>query len=100
MNMSNGEKPRYIVRFRTARVQREIDSLTEREGERVRLAINELSLDPRPRGCSKLDDNTFRIRVGVWRVIYIIHDRDRIVDIAAVRRRSESTYRDIRKFSD
>ena len=58
-----------------------------------RSAAKELAaLDPRPPGCLKLtgSDNDWRIRVGGWRVLYTISDRAGIVDIAAVRHRSDA----------
>jgi mRNA interferase RelE/StbE len=40
-------------------------------------AIGKLVIDPRPQGCRKLfgEMNTYRIRVGVYRIIYEIEDR-------------------------
>jgi mRNA interferase RelE/StbE len=35
-------------------------------------------------------DNLWRIRVGEYRVIYFIDDRGRILDISAVRHRSDA----------
>ncbi len=44
-------------------------------------------------GVVKLRDRAHRIRVGPWRVIYVIDDAERIVFIKAVRRREKDTYR-------
>ncbi len=43
---------------------------------RVATAIEKLSMDPRPPGCRKLtgEISTYRVRVGVYRVIYEIED--------------------------
>ena len=40
-------------------------------------AIEKLAIDPRPQGCRKLfgEVDTYRVRVGVYRVIYEIEDR-------------------------
>ena len=44
-------------------------------------------------GVVKLRDNAHRIRVGSWRIIYIIDDAERIVLIDSLRRREKDTYR-------
>jgi mRNA interferase RelE/StbE len=55
-------------------------------------AIERLATNPRPKGCRKLEgaDNLWRIRVGDYRVIYSVDDARRIVDIIAIRHRSEA----------
>jgi len=54
--------------------------------------IEALALEPRPRGCRKLygEENLWRIRIGDYRVIYAVYDKEQIVDIIAVRHRSEA----------
>ncbi len=46
---------------------------------------------PRPPGVAKLEGATdlWRIRVGDWRVVYRVSDRDRLVDVVAVRHRRD-----------
>ncbi len=39
---------------------------------RIDEAIDALAENPRPRGCAKIDENLFRIRVGEYRIIYTI----------------------------
>jgi len=43
-------------------------------------SINSLSIDPRPVGVRKITGfrNTFRIRVGSYRVIYDVYEKDNI----------------------
>jgi mRNA interferase RelE/StbE len=46
---------------------------------------------PRPPGSKKLKGaSTWGIRIGDWRVLYEIDDAKKIVDIAAIRHRSEA----------
>ena len=49
--------------------------------ERIRQAIRELASEPRPIGHKKLTgyENLFRVRVGDWRIIYAIEDKQMIV---------------------
>ncbi len=63
--------------------------------ERIQSAIDALSYDPRPPGCQKLQSQVYRIRVGDWRVIYVVLDSpEYVVIISKVALRNEQTYRD------
>ncbi len=79
-----------IVFARSAR--KELLSLRAPVGERVLRRIERLSAAPRPRGCRKLVGavNLWRLRVGDYRVVYAIDDERRLVDIIAVRHRSDA----------
>jgi mRNA interferase RelE/StbE len=55
----------------------------------------ELEGDPRPRGCRKLFDNIYRIRIGDYRVVYKIDDERRAVAVGKIARRRENTCRDV-----
>jgi mRNA interferase RelE/StbE len=52
--------------------------------------IFELAENPRPFGCIKMSgfDNLYRIRVGVYRVIYTIEDNILTVEVVKVDHRS------------
>ena len=83
----------YRVRTHNRRVDRELDSLSPQTYDRIAEAISALANDPRPRGTIKLGDNIYRVRVGNYRIIYLIDDVAQLVSIGAVRRRNEATYR-------
>ena len=55
--------------------------------------ILNLKNNPRPHGVKKLKGSLHRVRVGDWRIIYLLSDEDRLVSILDVARRSESTYK-------
>ena len=62
--------------------------------ERIQRAIDALAYDPRPPGCQKLQSHAYRIRVGDWRVIYVVLDSpEYVVIISKVALRNEQTYR-------
>ena len=84
------------VRFRSRRAAREFDALSQTDYRKIRAAIAQLASDPRPSGSVQIFGNIFRIRVGRHRIIYLVDDGERTVDIGGVRRRSESTYRGVR----
>lgn len=95
--MSSKERPVFDVRLRSRRVQRELDSLGEGEYQRVAAKLSELSRDPRPENCQKLagDEGIYRVRVGYIRIIYLIDNHNRRIEVGGIKRRSERTYRRI-----
>lgn len=76
----------------TPLAQRHLDKLPDRDLERVQTVLRDLREDPRPRGTRKLRGPIHRIRVGDWRVIYAVFDRDRLVIVGKVARSSEQIY--------
>lgn len=59
--------------------------------QRIQTKINELAIEPRPNGVKKLqgDDNSYRLRVGDYRVIYEVVDNVLIVTVIKVGHRSD-----------
>jgi mRNA-degrading endonuclease RelE of RelBE toxin-antitoxin system/predicted RNase H-like HicB family nuclease len=56
----------------TGAAQKELDKLPKKSAAKILEALRELRDEPRPHGCKKLvgTKNTFRIRVGDYRVVY------------------------------
>ena len=54
-------------------------------------ASERLEEDPRPVGCRKLvgSDTSYRIRVGDYRVVYLIEDAVCVVEVERVRHRKD-----------
>jgi mRNA interferase RelE/StbE len=79
-----------IIFARSAR--KELESLSDRLGERILDRIEGLATDPRPQRCAKLvgADDLWRIRVGDYRVIYAINDGEQLIDVIAVRHRKDA----------
>jgi mRNA interferase RelE/StbE len=76
----------------TPRAQRELDDIGGNELERISAAVQELGKNPRPHGMRKLRGPIHRIRLGDWRIIYAVFDKDRLVLVDKIARRSERTY--------
>jgi mRNA interferase RelE/StbE len=59
--------------------------------QRIQTKINDLAIEPRPNGVKKLqgDDNSYRVRVGDYRVVYEIGDDVLIVTVIKIGHRSE-----------
>ena len=94
--MSANEPPVFEVRLRSKRVQRELDGLQGIDCERVIGKLRALADNPRPQGCEKLYDAIYRIRVGGFRIIYLVDEQNRRVEVGGIRRRSERTYKGIK----
>lgn len=75
---------------------KEVSKLPTTVRERVIAAIERLGDTPRPPGCKPVKNTapgTYRIRVGDYRIVYLVRDNDRAVIVARVTRRNESAYR-------
>ena len=72
-------------------ILKEIKALPKTDALRVSQAINNLSGNPRPRGCLKLEGEPdfYRIRIGMYRVIYSIKDNELIVYVIKVANRKD-----------
>ncbi len=75
---------------------KDLDSLSESEYRRIDEKIIALAGEPRPSGCVCLGASVFRIRVGPWRVIYIVDDIHKQIGVSRVKRRKEDTYKKLR----
>ena len=83
--------PEYNITFaRSAR--KELESLDSPIVVKIFRSIENLSLCPRPHNCVKLrgGGGLWRIRIGVYRVIYFIDDDKKLVDVIAVRHRKDA----------
>ena len=76
----------------TKRAQHELDKLSGDDLERVVAAIRGLRDNPRPHGVKKIRGPIYRIRVGDWRIVYAVFDKDQLVIVGKVARRTKRTY--------
>lgn len=75
----------------TKTASKELENLPTQVVNRIIPAIKNLGEDPRPSGAKKLKggQDTWRIRIGDYRVVYAIDDAIRIVDIRKVGHRKD-----------
>ncbi|QNJ57934.1 RelE-like toxin [Gordonia phage Hitter] len=61
------------------------------EQKRIRSAIDALTADPRPHGVTKLSGSTdsYRIRIGNYRVVYTIDDGELVIVVVRIAHRKE-----------
>ena len=81
---------RYSIEIKRS-AQKELDALEDVLFTRVDRKILALADNPRPAGCRKLQGyrDQWRIRIGDWRVVYIIDDAAKLVCVTRVAHRRE-----------
>ena len=57
--------------------------------ERIIEKFDEISKDPRGTDSKKLDDATYRVRVGDYRIVYHVNDAEDTVLVTRIRHRRE-----------
>lgn len=81
----------YQITFKES-ASKELQRLSKSVIKKIIFSINELSENPRPSGVKKLKDsneNLYRIRVGDYRIIYVIDDGIKIVNIRRIGHRKD-----------
>jgi mRNA interferase RelE/StbE len=71
--------------------RKELEALSDELLARVVRKLEALGAAPRPAGCRKLKgyEDQWRIRVGDWRVVYIIDDAAKLVSVTRIAHRRE-----------
>jgi len=75
----------------TSSAEKELHRLPNNVIARILPRLEQLVSDPRPPGCKKLKggDNEWRIRIGDYRIVYVIDDTARTVDVTRIAHRRE-----------
>jgi mRNA interferase RelE/StbE len=81
---------KYAVELK-ASARKELERLPAKLVQRIFPRLEALATEPRPAGCKKLKggDNEWRIRVGDYRVVYVIDDAKQLVTVTRIRNRSD-----------
>jgi mRNA interferase RelE/StbE len=80
----------YRIEWRNS-ARRELRKLPAEIISRIIIMVDSLESNPYPQNCRKLQgsENTYRVRVGAYRVIYEIYNEHLIILIIRVRHRRE-----------
>ena len=71
-------------------VQKDLNGIPKKDVTRIVKAIGALAMDPRPPQSRKLSgEEKYRLRCGVYRVIYEIEDEELIVCVVRARHRKD-----------
>ena len=81
---------RYALEIKQS-AQKELDALDDALFKRIDRKILALADTPRPAGCKRLKGykDQWRVRVGDWRVLYIIDDAAKLVSVTRIAHRRE-----------
>ena len=70
-------------------ITKDLRSIPKRDVRRILKRIEALRDDPRGEGCIKLSaQERYRVRLGVYRIVYEIHDNELVVMVVKVSHRS------------
>jgi mRNA interferase RelE/StbE len=80
----------YTVQVKPS-ARKELEALPDKLLARTIKKITSLADTPRPAGCKKLKGyaDQWRVRVGDWRVVYIIDDTTKLVSITRIAHRRQ-----------
>jgi mRNA interferase RelE/StbE len=79
----------YSLNF-SKRALKELTKINDPFYSNIKIAITNLTENPRPKGCKKLKGRDgYRIRVGNYRIIYDIFETELIVDVIDLGHRKE-----------
>lgn len=79
---------RYEVRI-SASADKALAGLPGILRQRIIEKFVEISKDPRGTDSKKLDEETYRVRVGDYRIVYHVSDKERKVVVTRIRHRRE-----------
>ena len=79
----------YKVLFKVS-VEKDLRALSKKDVIRVLRQIDSLAINPRPHGCEKLiGQERYRVRHGMYRIVYSIQDFDLTVWVVRVGNRKD-----------
>ena len=79
---------KYKITFKKS-VSKDLRKISNAEVKRILARIDELADDPKGAGCTKLSaQERYRVRVGLYRIIYEIQDAKLIIQVVKVGHRT------------
>ena len=80
----------YVVAV-DARVRKDLAGFDRDVQRRIVAKMETLATDPRPDGCTKLkgEEDVYRVRVGDYRIIYQVRDKELLVLVVRVGHRRD-----------
>ncbi len=79
----------YKIYFK-ASVEKDFRTIPKKDLQKILFRIEALATDPKPPGCEKLTgQERYRIRQGLYRIIYSIHDKELTVWVVKVGHRKD-----------
>ena len=79
---------KYKITFKKS-VNKDLKSIPKSDIKKILLRVDSLAVDPRCEGATKLSgQNMYRIRQGLYRIIYEIRDNELVVQVIKIGHRS------------
>ncbi len=79
---------KYRVTFKKS-VAKDLRNIPNKDVKRILQKIDSLAVNPRGEGCTKLSAHErYRVRQGVYRIVYEIRDAELVVQVVRVGHRS------------
>lgn len=81
----------YLILFKKS-AEKELEKLPNQTIRRISKIIDSLAVNPRPVGAKKLEgqkESLWRVRAGDFRIVYLIEDTVKIVEIRRVGHRKD-----------
>jgi len=79
---------KYKVTFKKS-VAKDLRSIPKKDIKRILACIDNLANDPRADGCIRLSEQEkYRVRQGLYRIVYEIQDKKLVIQIVKVSHRS------------
>jgi len=80
---------RYELRFKPS-VAKDLRNLPKQDVQRIMTCIESIRADPRAPGCRKLSGaDLYRVRQGVYRIVYVIDEGSVTVEVIRVGHRGD-----------
>lgn len=80
---------KYKIEIKKSAIK-ELNSIPQKDIQKIISKIQSLSSNPKPQGCTKLTNREdYRIRVGNYRIIYSINDDILIITVIKIGNRKE-----------
>ena len=80
---------KYKLRIKPS-AAKELESIPKKDRSKIVSKIRSLADDPRPPGSQKLSgDEKYRIRQGVYRILYLIEDDELIIIVVRIAHRRD-----------
>lgn len=74
----------FRVDLASRKVERQIRNLPSEAKAKIIEAIKNLAQDPRPHGAERIKSHYHRIRIGDYRVVYAILEKEKVIVIASL----------------
>ena len=87
----------YRIETVSSRIKRQLRRIPAADRQRIAEAVQALADDPRPPGARQLEPDVYRLRVGDYRIVYKVFDSEEMILVGRIVRRSEVTYRGLRR---